>query len=75
LVKLPRDVTGDQAVRALKKKGWFIVRIKGSHHHLSHNDYKTIITIPCHPKPLYPKIIHIIIKLAKLTPEEFIELL
>jgi len=75
LPKLPRDITGHEVIRALRKKDWFVVRVKGSHHHISHNDFKILITIPCHPKPLKPKILQIILKLADISVEEFIKLL
>jgi predicted RNA binding protein YcfA (HicA-like mRNA interferase family) len=33
----------------VEKKGWVLVRTKGSHHHFKHPDQPHILTIP-HPK-------------------------
>jgi len=73
LTKLPRDIQGNHAIKALKKIGWNIKTIKGSHYHLCKG--QEIITIPCHSKPLKPRILSIVIKLAGLTINQFKELL
>jgi predicted RNA binding protein YcfA (HicA-like mRNA interferase family) len=75
LTKLPRDIKGKDVIRALKKKGWGIVRTKGSHNQLGHDDENFTITVPCHPTPLKVKVLHNILVLAGLTIEEFIALL
>lgn len=36
-------------IKSIEKDGWFLVRIKGSHHHFKHPDKKGIVTVP-HPK-------------------------
>jgi len=75
LTKLPRDVLGHRAVKALEKIGWTVKTIRGSHHHLSNEETEEIITIPCHPQPLSPRILLAAIKLARLTIDEFKDLL
>jgi predicted RNA binding protein YcfA (HicA-like mRNA interferase family) len=35
-------------IKELKKAGWTVKRVKGSHHQLSHPDYGYVITVP-HP--------------------------
>lgn len=36
-------------IKLVEKKGWVLVRTKGSHHHFKHPDQPHILTIP-HPK-------------------------
>lgn len=70
------QVSGDECVKALAKKGYVLVRQKGSHMRLRHptNPNMNPITVPRHTvigKGLLKKII----RDASLTPEEFLELL
>lgn len=72
--KLPR-VTADDAIRALEKAGFFLVRQSGSHK-IFKNDEGTRITIPYHSgKILHPKILKSILKDADLTTDKFIDLM
>lgn len=41
-------------IKLLKKNGWIVVRTKGSHHQLKHDDKTVLITVP-HPKKDLPK--------------------
>lgn len=36
-------------IKEVKKVGWQLVRVNGSHHHFKHPEYQHILTIP-HPK-------------------------
>jgi len=36
-------------IKEVKKIGWVLVRVNGSHHHFKHPDRDIILTIP-HPK-------------------------
>jgi predicted RNA binding protein YcfA (HicA-like mRNA interferase family) len=48
-VKTPRDLSGEQLVRALKRHGYEVKRIKGSHVRLTHEGPPVHnITIPLH---------------------------
>lgn len=47
-------MSSDALIKAIKKDGWFLVRIKGSHHHFKHPEKTGIVTIP-HPKIDIPK--------------------
>ena len=38
-----------EIIRILKKDGWILKRIKGSHHHFFHPTKKGLVTVP-HPK-------------------------
>jgi len=47
-MKLPRGVSGERLVRALKRLGYIQVRQKGSHARLRHNGPPVhSITVPC----------------------------
>lgn len=43
-----------EIIKQLKKDGWQIVRIKGSHHHFNHPTIKGIVTVQ-HPRKDIPK--------------------
>lgn len=45
--RLPR-VTGKEVVNALKRAGFVVVRIQGSHHHLRRPGAKSLVTVPVH---------------------------
>ena len=71
--KLPR-ITADDAIRVLKRAGFFLVRQSGSHR-IFKNEAGTRITIPYHSgKILHPEILKSILKDADLTADEFIDL-
>jgi len=68
--KLPR-ITADEAIRALKKAGFFLVRQSGSHK-IYRNEKGARITVPYHSKKiLHPKVLKSILKDADLTTDEF----
>ena len=72
--RLPR-LRGQEAVAALRKAGFDVVRVKGSHHVLTHLDGRTIV-VPVHAgETLGPGLLRRILGDAELTPEEFRELL
>jgi len=68
-VKIPRDVNGTQAVRALKRLGFVELRQTGSHLILR-KDHRTVV-VPQH-KPIKPGTLKSIIEQAGLTLEEFV---
>ncbi|MCG0277742.1 MAG: type II toxin-antitoxin system HicA family toxin [Thermanaeromonas sp.] len=43
--RLPR-VTGKEVVSALKRAGFVVVRIQGSHHHLRKPGARSLVTVP-----------------------------
>lgn len=69
-MKIPRDVNGSEAVRALKRLGFVQLRQSGSHLILR-KDERTVV-VPQH-KPLKPGTLKGIIEQAGLSLEEFIE--
>jgi predicted RNA binding protein YcfA (HicA-like mRNA interferase family) len=64
-VKLPRDVSGGDAVRALRRLGFTVTRQDGSHIRLTK-------TVPNH-RFLVPKTVQSILRQASVTLEEFTE--
>ena len=53
-------------IRLVKKDGWELVRIKGSHHHFKHPTKKGIVTIPHPEKDVPPGTVASIIRQAGL---------
>ena len=70
--KLPA-LTAKEVIRALEKAGFSFVRQKGSHRIFVKDAIG--ITVPYHSGDLRKSTLHKIIRQAKLTPEEFLELL
>jgi predicted RNA binding protein YcfA (HicA-like mRNA interferase family) len=48
MAKSPR-ITGKDLIKSLKKLGFEVIRVKGSHHFLQHNDGRCT-TVPVHTK-------------------------
>jgi predicted RNA binding protein YcfA (HicA-like mRNA interferase family) len=73
--RLPR-VTGKEVVNALKKAGFMVIRIQGSHHHLRKPGTKSLVTVPVHSgEILKPKLLRNILEQAGITPEELKKLI
>ncbi|MDK2855328.1 MAG: hypothetical protein PWQ41_1739 [Bacillota bacterium] len=73
--RLPR-VTGKEVVAALKRAGFLVVRVQGSHYHLRKPGAKNLVTVPVHPgEILKPKLLKSILEQAGITVEEFRDLL
>jgi len=69
-------VRGAKLVKVLKKKGFVLNRISGSHHILIHPQKQITISVPIHKgKTLGRGITTAIIKDSGLTIEEFLKLL
>jgi predicted RNA binding protein YcfA (HicA-like mRNA interferase family) len=66
-VKLPRDLSGEEVCRALKRSGFEFVRQTGSHRHYVKNGLH-----PCVPmhRQIKPKTLQSILKQAAITIEE-----
>jgi predicted RNA binding protein YcfA (HicA-like mRNA interferase family) len=68
--KLPQ-VKGDRLVNALKKKGWYVDRTRGSHVIMRHESRPGVkIVIPVHGKTLKIGILNNVLKRAELSVEE-----
>lgn len=66
-----REIYPKDAVKALQKLGFFVIRQKGSHVRLSHLDNKRQVTIAIHPKPLSLGTLHSILRQAEISRKEF----
>ena len=75
MTKVP-SLPYDQVIRALQRDGWVVVRQKGSHVRIQkHTPTETLkLTIPAH-RPIKRSTLSHILKQAKLTVEEFDQLL
>ena len=64
----PREV-----VRALERAGFYLVRQRGSHAQYKRGNL--LITVPMHSGDLNPLTLRSILRQAKMTVDEFLELL
>jgi predicted RNA binding protein YcfA (HicA-like mRNA interferase family) len=65
-----------KVLQALKRAGFFVHHIEGSHYILKHPDRPNLrVTVPYHNKDLKRKTLGTIIKQAGFTTEDFIEFL
>jgi predicted RNA binding protein YcfA (HicA-like mRNA interferase family) len=67
-LKIPRDVTGHEAARALKRLGFVQIRQTGSHL-IMRKESRTVV-VPQH-KPVKPGTLKGVIEQAGLTLDEF----
>jgi predicted RNA binding protein YcfA (HicA-like mRNA interferase family) len=75
VTRLPR-VTGKDALKALQRAGFYVVRTHGSHHYLYHRDKDALVTVPVHAgRTLAPKTLQSILKQAGLSAEQLTEFL
>ncbi|MBD6615971.1 type II toxin-antitoxin system HicA family toxin [Komarekiella sp. 'clone 1'] len=71
--KLPK-LAGKTVINILKKIGFEVVRQKGSHVQMKHDDGR-LVTIPVHAGKTIGSLLRKILRDAELTREEFIALL
>jgi predicted RNA binding protein YcfA (HicA-like mRNA interferase family) len=72
--KLPR-ITGRQLIHILSKAGFELVRVKGSHHVLSHPDGRRTV-VPVHRgEVIGPGLLSQILRDCEMNREELIDLL
>jgi predicted RNA binding protein YcfA (HicA-like mRNA interferase family) len=68
-------ITGKQLISALKKIGFVVIRIKGSHHFLKHKDGRTTV-VPVHSgETLGPGLMAHILRDCDMSREELQDLL
>jgi predicted RNA binding protein YcfA (HicA-like mRNA interferase family) len=73
--KLPA-VNGKQVIAALEKEGWYVKRIRGSHHVLRHPSIPDAIPVPVHgSRPLKRGTFASILRAAGISRDEFAQLL
>ena len=65
----------EEVVRTLEKAGFKIVRQRGSHVRLRHEDQR-LVTVPVHPgQDVGRGLLRKILRDAEMTPEDFLRLL
>ena len=68
-------VTGSELIAALGKAGFGVLRVKGSHHFLRHQDGRCTV-VPAHSgETIGPGLLHKILRDCQITPEQLSELL
>nr|DAY08981.1 MAG TPA: hypothetical protein [Caudoviricetes sp.] len=60
------NVNSAKLIKLIEADGWYLQRIKGSHHHFKHDVKKGIVTIPHPEKDMHPKTEQSILKQAGL---------
>jgi predicted RNA binding protein YcfA (HicA-like mRNA interferase family) len=68
-VKLPRDVSGPEAVKAFRRLGFTVTRQDGSHIRMSRGGVH--LTVPNH-NPILPKTLQSMLRQAGVSLEEFV---
>lgn len=64
-----------QLIRVLEKRGWKLVRSKGSHHHFRHPNSPNLVVVPVHARDIKWGTLSGILSDAGVSREEFLELL
>jgi predicted RNA binding protein YcfA (HicA-like mRNA interferase family) len=73
MAKLPR-LTGQEVIATLKKAGFEVLRTKGSHHFLGHEDGRRTV-VPVHRGEIIgPGLMSKILRDCEMEREEFMEL-
>ena len=69
------SLTPEKVIKALKRKGFVLDRVKGSHHIYYHPETKRRVVVPLHKRDLPKGTLLEILKQAGITKEELKELL
>ena len=67
-MKVPRDVSGAEAAKALQRLGFVITRQVGSHIRLAKGSVR--VTVPCH-RTILPKTLQAVLRQASVSLEDF----
>lgn len=60
-------VNSRQLIAMIEADGWYLVRVKGSHHHFKHPTKKGLVTIPHPKKDLLTKTANSILSQAQIS--------
>jgi len=74
MIKLAR-LTGQQVIAALRRAGFDVIRVKGSHHFLRHSDGRATVVSVHRSETIGPGLMTKILRDCKMTRDTFIELL
>jgi predicted RNA binding protein YcfA (HicA-like mRNA interferase family) len=72
-VKLPRDLSGREVVKALKRLGFTVEHQEGSHIRLVRNGLR--VTVPNHKEISVPKTLQTILRQAEITIAELMDVI
>jgi predicted RNA binding protein YcfA (HicA-like mRNA interferase family) len=73
--KLPA-VNGKLVIAALEKDGWYVKRVRGSHHVLRHPSIPDAIPVPVHgSRPLKQGTLASVLRASGISRDEFARLL
>jgi predicted RNA binding protein YcfA (HicA-like mRNA interferase family) len=73
--KLPA-LTGAELIAVLESQGWYVARVKGSHHVMRHPEIPDAIPVPVHGKtPLKRGTLSGILRNAGIDRDELVQLL
>ena len=68
--RMPR-ATGSEVLAALKRDGWYVQNVSGSHHRLRHPDRPGLVTVPVHAREtIHPKTLKSILLQANMTVDD-----
>ena len=56
-----------QLIAMIEADGWYLVRVKGSHHHFKHPAKKVLVTVPHPKKDLLTKTANSILSQAQIS--------
>jgi predicted RNA binding protein YcfA (HicA-like mRNA interferase family) len=71
--KLP-PLTSQKVIRILERKGFILIRTKGSHHLFRNEQTGRQVTVPIHTTDLPAGTLHEILKQAGISRAEFLDL-
>lgn len=69
-MKLPRDISGNEVIQALRRLGFVFVRQTGSHVRMARGTLH--VTVPVH-REIAPKTLQSILRQAGVSLQDFIE--
>jgi mRNA interferase HicA len=70
-VNAPPVITPRQLIRALRRAGFMLHHVRGSHHYFRHPDKPgLLVTVPYHNKDLKRGTLQAILRQAGLTPDD-----
>lgn len=55
-----------ELIKLIEKNGWYLIRVRGSHHHFKHPTIKGLTTVPHPKKEMNIKTVKSILKQAGL---------
>jgi predicted RNA binding protein YcfA (HicA-like mRNA interferase family) len=69
-------VSGKELIKILERQGWYVKRVRGSHHILRHPTIQDALPVPVHvSRPIKRGTLGNILRTARISREEFQKLL